>query len=197
MSIQFSFKEKRSTQAAAFLIKRNDNSLNYMKLIKLLYLADREALTRWQESITGDRYFSLSKGPIVSAILDKIVDPPDPNNPDYWSSAITKTDHDPYAVTVIKDVGTDELSAREIELLESIDDFFKSYSQWDMVEYCHTYLPEWKDPGNTRLPITIEDIFEVVFKNNTSEEKEHFLDIAAFKAGIDQLTLEVLHGHRR
>lgn len=46
MIMNFNFNERSSTQAAAFLIRRNGDKLNYMKLIKLLYLADRAALVQ-------------------------------------------------------------------------------------------------------------------------------------------------------
>jgi uncharacterized phage-associated protein len=44
----------------------------YIKLIKLLYLADREALLRWGRPITTDRHVSMPKGPVVSQIYDLI-----------------------------------------------------------------------------------------------------------------------------
>ena len=36
--------------------------MSYMKLIKLLYLADREALAQWGRSISIDTYVSMDKG---------------------------------------------------------------------------------------------------------------------------------------
>jgi len=37
--------------------------MHYVKLIKLLYLADREALLRWGAPITTDRYVSMTMDP--------------------------------------------------------------------------------------------------------------------------------------
>ena len=45
--LNLSFDESKATEAAVFLLSRSDQTMNYMKLIKLLYLADREALIRW------------------------------------------------------------------------------------------------------------------------------------------------------
>ena len=44
--------------------------MNYMKLIKLLYLADRQHCW-WQQPITGDKYYSMPWS-VVSTILDII-----------------------------------------------------------------------------------------------------------------------------
>ena len=46
--------------------------MSYMKLIKLLYLADREALLRWGRPITFDAYVSMDRGPVLSSVLDLI-----------------------------------------------------------------------------------------------------------------------------
>jgi len=50
----------------------------YIKLIKLLYLADREALLRWGRPITTDCHVSMPKGPVVSQIYHLITDEPEP-----------------------------------------------------------------------------------------------------------------------
>jgi hypothetical protein len=41
------FDEKKATEVAAFLLKMRGGKMSYLKLIKLLYLADRESLSRW------------------------------------------------------------------------------------------------------------------------------------------------------
>lgn len=56
------FIEAKATQAAARLLRNRGGKMSYMKLIKLLYLADREALAQWGRSITTDTYVSMDKG---------------------------------------------------------------------------------------------------------------------------------------
>lgn len=155
---EFQFYERRSTQATAFLIRRNGDRLNYMKLIKLLYLADRAALVQWQQPITGDTYLFLPNGPVLDMILDKISGGPNPKSQDYWSDSIGKSLNDPYAVTAKDSLGYDELSTRELSLLEAIDEKFKGFSQWDMVEYCCQSLPELNKGNRSFGPKTIQDI---------------------------------------
>jgi uncharacterized phage-associated protein len=194
--MNFIFNEKRSTQAAAFLIARNDNEMNYMKLIKLLYLADRTALLRWQQPITGDTYYSMSYGPVVSTILDKISSGPRPCEPGYWSSTIVKSTFDSYAVTIVGAVDQDELSVRERTLLEEIDNQFKTCTQWDMVDYCHSYLPEWRDPQGSSALITIEDIVKAGNEDASIEEIQEDLDRIAFNIFIDQKNSELMYEAR-
>jgi len=53
------FNEAKATQAAALLLKLRGGRMNYMKLIKLLYLVDRTALIRWGRPVTFDSYCSM------------------------------------------------------------------------------------------------------------------------------------------
>ena len=46
--------------------------MNYTKLIKELYFSDREALRTKGFSITGDIYYSMKKGPVLSNLLNLI-----------------------------------------------------------------------------------------------------------------------------
>ncbi len=69
------FNETKATQAAAHLIKRRGQGyMSYMKLIKLLYFADREALLRWGSPITADTFYSMDRGPVLSRVHDLVTE---------------------------------------------------------------------------------------------------------------------------
>jgi hypothetical protein len=59
-------------QIVNYVLKKYDYRLNYTKLIKLVYIADRESLSCWGFAISGDNYCSAPKGPILSGLLDLI-----------------------------------------------------------------------------------------------------------------------------
>ena len=42
--ITFIFDEEQATEAMVYLLGMNDDRMNYMKAIKMLYLADRESM---------------------------------------------------------------------------------------------------------------------------------------------------------
>jgi hypothetical protein len=54
--------EVKATQAAARLLQNRGGRMKFLKLIKLLYLADREALSRSGRPITTDSYVSMDNG---------------------------------------------------------------------------------------------------------------------------------------
>ena len=107
------FNETKATQAAARLLTLRGGIMSYVKLIKLLYLADREALIRWGRPITTDRYVSLDNGPVVSRIYDLIRDEPPPNSFPIWRKFIS--DPENYEVRLLGDPGSGELSRPEAD----------------------------------------------------------------------------------
>ena len=72
--MEFFFDERKAAQAASVLLDRHEGRMPYIKLLKLLYLADREALIETGLPITGDRFVSLKFGPVLSRVLDLIKD---------------------------------------------------------------------------------------------------------------------------
>jgi uncharacterized phage-associated protein len=55
---------------AAFFAKKEGDVIPVLKLTKLLYLADREALARYGEPITYDLPVSMEHGPVLSRALN-------------------------------------------------------------------------------------------------------------------------------
>jgi hypothetical protein len=60
--IRFRFNAKKAAEAANRILKLSGGERNYMELVKLLCLADREALVRFESPITGDRVAALPHG---------------------------------------------------------------------------------------------------------------------------------------
>jgi hypothetical protein len=57
--IRFVFDEKKALQAAAYLLKLNGGTMDYRKLVTLMYLADRELLITIGRTITGDEMVNI------------------------------------------------------------------------------------------------------------------------------------------
>ena len=54
------------------MLYRGGGSLPLIKLVKLLYLAERLSLQRYGEPITGDKLVSMPHGPVLSMTYDHI-----------------------------------------------------------------------------------------------------------------------------
>jgi uncharacterized phage-associated protein len=152
------YREDKTTQAAALLLKLHGRKMSHMKLLKLLYLADREALLAWGRPITFDWYYALPHGPVLSFTLNNINSDADPDHPSYWHSYISeRRDHE---VALLKDAPNDQLSPAEVQLLEGIFREYGHLDKWQLRDHCHT-LPEWRDPEGSSLPIRISEILVV------------------------------------
>ena len=67
------------------------------------------------------------------------------------------------------------LSKSERMILAEIDNKYKGDGQFMLSEYSHTF-PEWKDPGDSRIPIAIEDILQTTIQDD-KERREAMADI--------------------
>ncbi|HPC60910.1 MAG TPA: Panacea domain-containing protein [Verrucomicrobiota bacterium] len=178
LAMRVRFNERKATQAAARLLKLRQGRMSYMKLIKLLYLADRAALLRWGRPITTDSYVSMDRGPVLSRVLDLATEEDLPGHESVWSKHITEPEH--YAVRLRSDPGEDELSAAEIQLLDEVFHQYGAKSRWELVELTHK-LPEWKDPQGSAIPIQYRDILKAGGKTE--------LEIAAIEDELEAVAL--------
>lgn len=137
--------------------------MKYLKLIKLMYLVDREAFAKWGHPITGDRYVSMPYGPVLSNALDLIHGDVSAR----WDEFIQESA--PHTLKLMKQCPTDRLSDAEESLIEEVFQKFGHMQRWDLVNLTHKF-PEYRqtDDQNRRWPISDKDILMAVGK--TDEE---------------------------
>ena len=156
--MKFKFSAQKATQAAARFLRLWHGNVTYGRLVKLLYIADREALKKWGTPITGDKFFSLPNGPIVSRIYDlskgAVKDP-------VWNKFIVNKSR--CVLTVSQDPGVSRLSRAEVALLDSVFAEHGGKTWEQLVEFCHTFK-EWRDPVQVQkkqLPLDPEMILHL------------------------------------
>jgi uncharacterized phage-associated protein len=149
--MRFTFDERRAAQAAAVLLRLSGMRQNYTWLLKVLYLADREALRRVGAPIAGASFCNMKNGPLASDVYDCIKEA---WAHQLWAEHIRK---DGYDVELVKDPGDDELSDFDVELLTELFDRYKAYSYGRMIDVVHQ-LGEWEDPGTTSTVLPPETI---------------------------------------
>ena len=131
--------------------------MKYLKLIKLMYLIDRESLRRWGRTVTTDYHVSMDKGPVLSNVYRLINE--EAWDREYWTQYIAKsTDYD---VELVGDPGDEELSRAEEELIAEVFAEHGHKNRWVLVDELHA-APEWKDPHGSMVPIDLRDILTAV-----------------------------------
>lgn len=64
------FNVRKATQVAAYLIWKRGGTMSYLKLMKLMYLAEKDSLLRNEEFLTGSKLVSMPRGPVLSSVYD-------------------------------------------------------------------------------------------------------------------------------
>ena len=157
------YSEKRAAQTAAFFISRAGGTIEILKLMKLMYLAERESLARYGEPITGDVLVSMKHGPVLSKTLDHINGFTD-SEAGGWESWINAREghqlglqpaHDPTGELT-------QLSDADMEILDSIWDSFGQYSKYKLRDITLKICLEWENPGDTSQLIPYSRVWNCV-----------------------------------
>lgn len=163
MLIQFRFHPEKAVEAAAVLLKLHGKPMKYLGLLKMLYIADRLALKRMEQPITGDHYVSMDYGPVLSGVYNLIKGKPVDDALPLWSKFISPRNEN--HVTLLRDPGDEDLCEEEEEIIQQVYETFGHLDPFDVAEWTHD-LPEWKNPHGSAIPILVEDILKNVGKSD-------------------------------
>ena len=163
----FVFKVRKAIEAAGVLLRSTrSRRMNYMRLLKLLYIADRESLRDTGQPITGDRAVAMERGPVLNGVYSIIKE--QHMGVPQWNRFFRLEAWD---LLLARETGVGELSPYEIEKLEEIARRYEDKDEWDMVQLTHD-LPEWiknKPQDRSSRPIPLEDILAAVGRSQDAE----------------------------
>ena len=165
------FNERRVAQMAAYLLSRQKGRMNYLKLMKLLYLADRESMKRHGLPISGDRFVSMDHGPVLSQTFNLVKGAVRfaEHGWNYWIA--DRADYDVSLKRKVHRESLDELSEANLEVLGDVYAKFGKMDQWKLVDYTHRYCREWEDPKGSSTPIDYESIFKALGRTPAQARK--------------------------
>jgi hypothetical protein len=169
-------------QACGYILKKYGGRLNYTKLTKLLYLADKEALKESLVTISGDEYVCMTNGPVLSGLYDLIRNKyrGDMNAQSLWNARFMRDGYE--LVYIPSDYPNGKMSAYEKEVLDRIDERYHQMGFSDLISLVHdkAVCPEWSDPGQgSASPLSLCKVLESVGYGDDEitwflEEKETF-----------------------
>ena len=148
------YREDKTTQMAASFLKLASGRMPYIKLLKMLYFADKQMLTQHGFPITYDKWFAMKHGPVLSTTYDLMK----PNTQStYWAKHIHT---EVYDAVLSDDPGSDDLSVAEDRIIEEVFREFGRHTSLEIVEATHE-MPEWEDPGASRKEMTYEQVLQI------------------------------------
>ena len=173
MKTLLEFDYKKAIQAVNYLAEKEGGKIDKLKVIKLIYLADRYHLRKYGRPIINDTYVAMDYGPVGSSIKDIV------GNTDYLGREEVKYSEKyliprPRLNLVVSkaDVDDDVFSDSDIEALDYIYKKFGRYKASTLVDISHKYY-EWKkfEKAITSKDVTREYMSYSDFFDNTVKDE--------------------------
>lgn len=173
---------RKTIQATGVLLRRERGSrMNYMRLLKVLYIADRECLRQLGHTITRDRYVAMERGPVLSTVLDLVKDRD--MRAKFWTKFFRTCG---YQIEMTSHPGLGTLSKAEIDILHAVSEKYEGFDEWDMVKECHTF-PEWVDNQPPEGSVRDIPLAETILAVGRKEDAEHILEEESASSAFDRL----------
>lgn len=151
--------EKTVSLACSLLEKSKDKPMHIIKLMKLLYICDRECLKSHAHHISGDKFVSMDHGPVLSNTYSLMNGSKEPSIQGVWDENIQRTEQYYFITKQNNRFGLDEY----IELIiDGVLAKFDSMNEWEIEKYTHENFEEWVDPRGSSKPIEYADVFSAL-----------------------------------
>ena len=163
--MNFPVEGKKATQAVARLITRSGGPIDYLRISKLIYLADRESILKRRVPIVGGHYYSMARGPTISEVMSFVHTRKAPE----WKETIS-----PRFGNEVRLQGTPRfgaLSKAELDILDSVVKFHSNRTTDELVQWCHVNCPEYQHVDRGRKPIQVEAILKAAKKTAKQIQK--------------------------
>ena len=167
MKMLLEFDYKKATQAINYLAKKEGGQIDKLKLIKLVYFADRYHLRRYGRPMVNDAYLAMPLGPVGSSVKDiaEFSDFLDEDERAYASTYLARGGQINTVVS-ITEVDADIFSKSELEALDFAYSEFGKIAPLALARLAHRY-PEWEkfkttleSKETTREPMSYSDFFK-------------------------------------
>lgn len=176
------FDTEKSLAAAAVLLRgERAHVMSKLRLLTLLYLADREALKETGRPLLGFRLVAAEHGPVHAALRD-LLEGQHIEEPRF--AAFFR--HDGYRVELSVDPGVASLSRYEIGKLQEVGQRYEGLSDWELANGVARECPEWRKnyaEGEPRV-IPLADVVDAVGRGS---DRAAILQDLTDQAAFDRL----------
>ncbi len=175
---------------AAYVMKKLErSSMQYIKLIKLMYLSDRESVKLYDRTISNDDLYSMDNGPILSRLLNLIHQDCNSELQCLWNACFSVSNYD---IEIHPDKAylyIDRLSRAEMKIVDKVVAEFGNRDVWDLIDNYLHHLPEWKNPHGSSIPIRLEDLMRAFDRSEeeiaaVKEENEAYKEELSVCGGV-------------
>lgn len=175
------FDQEKSAQMCAYFLQRATGSTDKLKLIKLIYLSEREYLDRYLMPMTLDEFYSMKNGPIASCALNGINGELDA---DLWSEWLVLDGNEASPAKQRQRNEFNKLSEADITVMDAVWGKFGTWSTSKIWKFVHSEIPEYEEIPSGRRPISYSAILTAL-KKDAAEDIAR--DISTLKQSLKRL----------
>lgn len=133
------YTQKAIEAASVFLSEYKAHNMEYTRLLKLLYIADRESIAEAGDPMIGPKWIATKKGPLHGTVYDLIKS--QTVHAKQWQKFFDTRDHSIYRT---HDPGVGALSRGDVQIIHRIGEMYRSHDTWELIEETHAFK-EWQD----------------------------------------------------
>jgi uncharacterized phage-associated protein len=168
------FRARKAAQMCAYFALKSEGIIEKLKLIKLVYLSEREFLADYRTPMLFDELYSLPHGPICSSTLNGINGAV---NEEIWSDYIARNGNLVIAIKKFNRDELDEISAAEIECLDKMWKRLGHMTASQLRNFSHDNCPEYTEVEKGRIPISYAEVLRALGDGAAEEVEEEIHEI--------------------
>lgn len=179
--MNFPVNDKKATEAVARLLDKSGGEADYLRVVKLVYLADRDSIIRRGVPIVGGRYYSMRLGPAVGEVmhfanLEK--------SASGWIDRISPRRGNTLQLRHPR-LEYGSLSQAELDILDAVVEEHSNRTTAALVKWCHQYCHEYEHVLWGRRDIDVESILRAGGK--TADKIHRVVKEAEELAALDRV----------
>ncbi len=153
-NIEFEFKHPKAMEAILYIANSDKvTDTTFMRVLKLLYLADKTSLESWGRFIFGDTYYAMKHGPVPTNAYDIMKDARDE---DAYHSDFEVSGG--YTIQPNRKANIEKLSESDTECLDQVIASYGRLPVWQLRDITHddAYKVIWAaagEDGSTPIPL--------------------------------------------
>lgn len=162
-------RELQAAQVAAAFILRAGRPVGALKLTKLMYLAEREAIQRFVYPIVCDDIYAMQRGMALSRTFDLMKRKPGTQTNGEWARLIGAPSRQGLGVRRgVTEDSLDGLSANDIDVIDNVWRTHGEKNNDELVHEVHHGLEEWtthwydENRRSSAVPVPYESLFRLL-----------------------------------
>lgn len=170
VQMNFPFNAAKAAEAAMLFLQLEKKEPTVLKLVKLMYLVERESLERRDVPLFGGHYFSLKHGPVTSEPYNLMKGEGAEADQQKWDELISERDGN--VLRIKKLVEPDFLSKAEVRLINEVHARHADKRAMELRDWCHDNVPEYEEVTCGNRPIRLGRIASAVGANSKITKEE-------------------------